>query len=542
MSSNSTTTQFDQEAGTTDPADSPWSPEITGSAGDDTVGAAAPNGKGGVLVAVTAVFSGLTDSARRLGTWAAGVTRSVRTSPRKPLIIAGAVVVALVATMSATLTAMAKTVTVTVDGASQQVTTLSGTVNGALSAAGIVIGPHDSLAPAGRTEISDGSQILVNRGRTFTATVDGVDRTIWTTATDVRGAMEQLGEDPSDFELSAPVSAAIPLEGFAITADTLHTVTFTLKPAPTAQRMAATQSAVRAAAPATASAQPATVPAVTRAETTEHRTPARTVGEFLARQGVTVAVNQAVTPEVEADLVDGMEIVVATLPTVTITVGTDAPRTVHSDEPTIEALLEAHGVTLGSHDEVAPGPARPVADGMDITVARVTYTETTETEEIPQPASKQVADASMAAGTTKTVQEGRPGELAIHYRTKVTNGVPGETVEASREVVTEAVATITHIGTKSTVTTSTSGSSSTGSNGVNWDAIAQCESGQRWNINTGNGYYGGLQFNTGTWLSNGGGKYAPRADLATKEQQIDIANNLYEKRGVRPWPVCGKRG
>jgi resuscitation-promoting factor RpfB len=74
---------------------------------------------------------------------------------------------------------------------------------------------------------------------------------------------------------------------------------------------------------------------------------------------------------------------------------------------------------------------------------------------------------------------------------------------------------------------------------LNWDAVARCESGGNWSDNTGNGYYGGLQFGTPTWLSNGGGAYAPRADLATKAQQIDIANHLYAARGAAPWPTCG---
>lgn len=78
--------------------------------------------------------------------------------------------------------------------------------------------------------------------------------------------------------------------------------------------------------------------------------------------------------------------------------------------------------------------------------------------------------------------------------------------------------------------------------GVNWDAVAKCESGNRWNINTGNGYYGGLQFDRGTWLSNGGGKYGATANLASREQQIEIANVLYSHRGLSPWPVCGKLG
>lgn len=71
-----------------------------------------------------------------------------------------------------------------------------------------------------------------------------------------------------------------------------------------------------------------------------------------------------------------------------------------------------------------------------------------------------------------------------------------------------------------------------------WDSVAQCESGGNWHINTGNGYYGGLQFTTQTWLNAGGGKYAPRADMATREQQIEIASGLSRSN----WPVCGARG
>ena len=80
----------------------------------------------------------------------------------------------------------------------------------------------------------------------------------------------------------------------------------------------------------------------------------------------------------------------------------------------------------------------------------------------------------------------------------------------------------------------------TSSNGLNWDAVAACESGGNWHINTGNGFYGGLQFDYGTWLSNGGGAYASRADLATREQQIAVATRLYNSRGSSPWPVCGQ--
>jgi len=77
---------------------------------------------------------------------------------------------------------------------------------------------------------------------------------------------------------------------------------------------------------------------------------------------------------------------------------------------------------------------------------------------------------------------------------------------------------------------------------VNWDAIAQCESGGNWSISTGNGYYGGLQFSRSTWLANGGGKYASTANRASRSEQIRIAENVLDGAGLGAWPVCGRKG
>jgi resuscitation-promoting factor RpfA len=74
----------------------------------------------------------------------------------------------------------------------------------------------------------------------------------------------------------------------------------------------------------------------------------------------------------------------------------------------------------------------------------------------------------------------------------------------------------------------------------NWDVVAQCESGGNWAINTGNGYYGGLQFSQGTWAAHGGTAYASRADLATKAQQIAVAERALDAQGPGAWPTCGK--
>ncbi|MGW4651910.1 LysM peptidoglycan-binding domain-containing protein [Kitasatospora sp. NPDC004289] len=83
--------------------------------------------------------------------------------------------------------------------------------------------------------------------------------------------------------------------------------------------------------------------------------------------------------------------------------------------------------------------------------------------------------------------------------------------------------------------TATSASAATTST---WDKVAQCESSGDWSANTGNGFYGGLQFTPSTWAEFGGTQYAPSADQATRAQQIDIAENVLAVQGPGAWPVC----
>src|SRR3954449_3857759 len=73
-----------------------------------------------------------------------------------------------------------------------------------------------------------------------------------------------------------------------------------------------------------------------------------------------------------------------------------------------------------------------------------------------------------------------------------------------------------------------------------WDRVAQCESGGNWHTNTGNGYYGGLQFSDHTWDSYDVDHYASRADLASRQQQIDVANRVRRSQGWGAWPVCSQ--
>lgn len=87
---------------------------------------------------------------------------------------------------------------------------------------------------------------------------------------------------------------------------------------------------------------------------------------------------------------------------------------------------------------------------------------------------------------------------------------------------------------------SATGNAQAADSGV-WDRIAQCESGGNWHINTGNGYYGGLQFSAGTWRAYGGGAYASTADGASKAQQIAVATKVQRAQGWGAWPTCSSR-
>ena len=83
------------------------------------------------------------------------------------------------------------------------------------------------------------------------------------------------------------------------------------------------------------------------------------------------------------------------------------------------------------------------------------------------------------------------------------------------------------------------GAGTANADSVNWDAVAACESGGNWAINTGNGYYGGLQFSPGTWRANGG---SGMPNQASREEQIRVAENVLRTQGIGAWPVCGRRG
>jgi hypothetical protein len=107
------------------------------------------------------------------------------------------------------------------------------------------------------------------------------------------------------------------------------------------------------------------------------------------------------------------------------------------------------------------------------------------------------------------------------------------------KVRTAALATA--LGTAAAATLAFSPPASAHADFSAWNRVASCESGGRWHINTGNGYYGGVQFSSGTWAGYGGHKYASQASNATRLEQIEVARRVLAAQGADAWPVCGPR-
>ncbi|MGH3354473.1 MAG: transglycosylase family protein [Nocardioidaceae bacterium] len=106
-----------------------------------------------------------------------------------------------------------------------------------------------------------------------------------------------------------------------------------------------------------------------------------------------------------------------------------------------------------------------------------------------------------------------------------------------RRTITRTAATTTALAAAVAAPLMTAGTAQAATDRT-WNRLAQCESGGDWHINTGNGYYGGVQFSDSTWDSFGGERFASRADLATREQQIQIAEKVLDTQGWGAWPAC----
>ncbi|RZU29238.1 uncharacterized protein YabE (DUF348 family) [Streptomyces sp. BK022] len=371
----------------------------------------------------------------------AGHRRRAAERPESPVrrLLPQALVVAFLAGGTAAFVAEDKAVELTVDGRPRTLHTFADDVTGLLAEEGVRVGPHDVVAPAPGTPLTDGDEIAVRHGRPVRLTIDGERRVVWTTADTVEGALGQLGVRAEGAYLSASRSLPIGRAGLALDVRTERSVTV---------------------------------------------------------------------------MADGRT------------------RTLRTNAATVAEALREAGITLHGEDTTSvPGTSFP-RDGQTVTVLRITGTRETRDEEIPY-AVRRAEDPTLPKGTEVVDQAGRPGLRRTTYLLRTVNGVRQRPRREHSEVVREPRRQLVRVGTRARPATAS------GADGLNWHALAVCESGGRADAVDPSGTYGGLyQFDTATWHRLGG---SGRPEDAPPEEQTRRAKTLYLRHGTSPWPHCGTR-
>jgi uncharacterized protein YabE (DUF348 family) len=259
-------------------------------------------------------------------------------------------------------------------------------------------------------------------------------------------------------------------------------------------------------------------------------TTADTVASALSQLGIRYG-NVALSTSRDASIDrQGMALQITTAKRFLVKIGDAKARRFKVAAPDARVLLTSLHATFDSNDIVRPALDTPLKPGEKVTLIRVrTVRKHVAHERIAPPVTER-KDASLYAGDTQTVSAGKPGVRDVTYRVVFHNGHVVRRDVLAQTVLKAPVPAVVAVGTKP--------APSSNVNGGAWDRIAQCESGGNWHDNTGNGYYGGLQFSLGTWRANGG---TGRPDQASREQQIAVANRVRAgSGGYGAWPVCGK--
>lgn len=203
-----------------------------------------------------------------------------------------------------------------------------------------------------------------------------------------------------------------------------------------------------------------------------------------------------------------------------------------SGGPTVADALGQAGIVLQKNDRVSVSLNSEIKKNETVVVQAVTHKQVSADVSTDYGTTK-TTDSSMYVDQVVVVKAGVEGVDHVTYDVQYVDGVEVKRTVIHTVVVRAPKDQVEKVGTKQRPQPADT-------SGRNWDAVAQCEAGGNWHINTGNGYYGGLQFSQSTWESNGGTQYASRADLASREQQIAIANKLADRSGGSSWPVCGQ--
>ena len=250
-----------------------------------------------------------------------------------------------------------------------------------------------------------------------------------------------------------------------------------------------------------------------------------TVGQALDALGVAPADGSFVSAKTSTAVPrDGMQLVVSTPKAVTV-VADGAAKTLTTTRPTVADVLDEAGVTLDADDEIKPGTDAYVTPGEKLRVVRIEKVDKTETVKLEHDTEVR-DDPDALMGETEVVTEGKNGKAREQVTLVYADGKLRERVVVASDPVSKPVTEIVSRGTSRTPPDSV------------WDKIAKCESGGNWSINTGNGYYGGLQFSAATWKSVGG-PGLPHQN--SREVQIKYAKILQARSGWGQWGCAGAR-
>jgi uncharacterized protein YabE (DUF348 family) len=369
-----------------------------------------------------------------------------------PAAIAGATALAVAGSTFA-YASLNKDITLSVDGAPRQVSTMAGTVGELLKSQHIAINEHDVIAPGTSAKLTDGTVVALQYGRQLEVSVDGDPQSYWTTATNVGEALASLGLETEGADLSTSRSTWIGREGLSLDIATMKAVTI---------------------------------------DAAGHKRVIKTTGQTVA-----------------------------------------------------DALAVAK-IKVDSNDKLSVRSTARLLDGASFRYTRVDVRKVTQKKKVAHSLVRKNSD-TLAKGTTKVDVEGRDGVRTIVLRETRHNGKVKDRKKLSSTITTAPISRVILVGTKvveskpksspkptSPSKPSSSSSSSTSSDSV-WDRLAECESGGNWSINTGNGFYGGLQFTLSTWRAYGG---TGMPHEATREEQIAVAERVQDAQGWGAWPGC----
>jgi uncharacterized protein YabE (DUF348 family) len=349
--------------------------------------------------------------------------------------------------------------------------------------------------------VAAGGSTAVALDKEVTVTVDGVDTTVHTFSGDVAGALESadIAIEPGDQIAPGPSSAVRDGDHLVVN----HTRNVAL---------------------------------VVDGKQQTISTTARTVADALRQLGLPVDQVATSAPMGAPIPATGMSLDVRTPRPVTLIDGGGPPQQIMTTALSVPEFLGQRGLALGAADTVTPATGDALASGATIAITRNVVTQIAQTSPLAPP-MQTISDPTMDAGKTKVVNPGVAGEQITHWSVNTTNGrETGRTMSGPAQVTRPAVPGVIRKGSKPKP------AAPAVSNVAKWDRIASCESGGDWSINSGNGYYGGIQFDKQTWNAYGGSAFAPRPDMASKAEQISIAEKVRDERGgYSAWPVCGKK-